>query len=89
MNKPCLDFIPTLRLVVQPQFLKGCSGLGLDAREGFAHLVIRKQGSAMTVLHDMGRLMSKDHPDLPGVILDVVGADQQGVAGRMKGAQQG
>ena len=89
MHKPCLDFIPPLRLVIETQLLEGCLGLRFDAREGIADLVIREQRPAMTVLHHMGRLVGKNDPNLPWIVLDVVGTDQQGISGRMKGTQKG
>ena len=89
LHKPCLDFIPTLRLVIETQLLEGCLGLRFDAREGIADLVIREQRPAMTVLHDMGRLVGQNDPNLPWIVLDVVGTDQQGISGRMKGTQKG
>ena len=89
LNKPCLDFIPTLRLVVETQLLERCLGLRFDARESVANLVIREQRPAMTVLHDMGRLVGKNDPDLPWIVLNVVGTDQQGIAGGMEGTQKG
>ena len=89
LNKPCLDFIPTLRLVIKTQLLERCLGLRFDAREGIADLVIREQRPAMTVLHDMGRLVSQNDPDLPWIVFDVVGTDQQGISGRMEGTQKG
>lgn len=89
LNQPCLDFIPTLRLVIETQLLERCLGLRFDAREGIADLVIREQRPAVTVLHHMGRLVGKNNPDLPWIVLDVVGTDQQGISGRMEGTQKG
>jgi hypothetical protein len=54
LHQTCLDFIPTLRLVIEPQFLEGGFRLGLDARQGIADLMISEQRSTMTMLHDMG-----------------------------------
>ena len=88
MNKPCLDFIPPLRLVIKTQLLERCLGLRFDAREGIADLVIREQRPAMTVLHHMGRLVGKNDPNLPWIVLDVVGADQQCIARGMEGTQK-
>ena len=50
--------------------------------------MVRQQSPAMTVLHDMGRLMSQHNPDLPGVILEIVSAQQQGIAGGVERPQQ-
>ena len=89
LNKTCLDFVPALRLVIETQLLERCLGLRLNAREGIANLMIREQRSAMAVLHDMGRLVGKNDPDLPWIVLDVVRTDQQGITGRMEGTQKG
>ena len=39
--------------MIETQFLKRRFGLSLDARKSVADLVIRKQMSTMTMLHDM------------------------------------
>ena len=54
LHQTRLDFIPALRLMIKPQLLESCFGLGLDTRQSIADLVISEQRSTMTMLHDMG-----------------------------------
>ena len=62
LNQPCLDFIPSLRLVIKTQLLERCLGLRFDAREGIADLVIREQRPAVTVLHHICLLYTSPSP---------------------------
>ena len=51
--------------------------------------MIRKKRRTVAVLHHVGGLMGQHHPNLPRIILEVVGTQKQGVARRMKRAEQG
>ena len=50
--------------------------------------MVRKKRCTMAMLHHVSGLMGQHHPNLPRVILEIVGAQNQGVPGSMKRAEQ-
>ena len=64
------------------------TGLSFDPRQCIAHLMVRKKRCTVAVLHHVGGLMGQHHPNLPRIILEIVGAQKQGVPGSMKRPEQ-